>query len=170
MATHVKHQSYSTKTHVGSWNSLLGSIHGQRCLSLKVVALRIRHACRLAPYQIRKNCGLRMRLECWDHFQRHRLQRKPPVSDPGMHHCTCDTYAPWCMSGSVTRDGGENVLGIPGACATNNFSYLTKGPWSGVCLVTSLVACAWDRIYAQWIRLVLSISMASCKTAVSPVH
>ena len=32
----------------------------------------------------------------------------------------------WCMSGSLTRDGGENVPGIPGACATHNFTYLQE--------------------------------------------
>ena len=50
-------------------------------------------------------------------FPRRRLQRKPLVSDPGMHHGTCVTHVPWCMSGSLTRGGGENVPGIPGACA-----------------------------------------------------
>ena len=34
------------------------------------------------------------------------------------HHGTCATHVPWCMSGSLTRCGGENVPGIPGACAT----------------------------------------------------
>ena len=33
----------------------------------------------------------------------HRLQRKPLVSDPGMHHGTCVMHVPWCMSGSLTR-------------------------------------------------------------------
>ena len=56
------------------------------------------------------------------------LQRKPLVSDPGMHHCTCVTHVPWCMSGSLSRDGVENVPGIPGACATHNFTYLVRGP------------------------------------------
>ena len=42
---------------------------------------------------------------------------KPLVSDPGMHHDTCVTHVPWCMSGSLTCGGGENVPGIPGACA-----------------------------------------------------
>ena len=46
-----------------------------------------------------------------------RFQRKPLVSDPGMHHGTCVTHVPWCMSGSLTRGDGENVPGIPGACA-----------------------------------------------------
>ena len=35
-----------------------------------------------------------------------------------MHHGTCVTHVPWCMSGSLTHVGGENVPGIPGACAS----------------------------------------------------
>ena len=50
-------------------------------------------------------------------FPRRRLQRKSLVSDPGMHHGTCVTHVPWCMPGSLTRGGGENFPGIPGACA-----------------------------------------------------
>ena len=46
------------------------------------------------------------------------IQRKPRVSDPDMHHGTCVTHVPWCMSGFLTRGGGENVPSIPGACAT----------------------------------------------------
>ena len=41
-------------------------------------------------------------------ISRHRLQRKPLVNDPGMHHGTCVTHVSWCMSGSLTRGGGEN--------------------------------------------------------------
>ena len=40
-----------------------------------------------------------------------------------------EDYMPWCMSGSLTCCGGENIPGIPGACATRNFTNLTKGPW-----------------------------------------
>ena len=61
-------------------------------------------------------------------FPRHRLQRKPLVSDSGMHHGTCVTHVSWCMPGSLTRGGGKNVPGIPGACATRNFTYLARGP------------------------------------------
>ena len=59
-----------------------------------------------------------------ERFPRHRLQRKPLFSDPPpppppppppMHHGMC-------MSGSLTHGGGENVPGIPGACATRNFT------------------------------------------------
>ena len=74
------------------------------------------------------NCGLRMRRECWEHCPRHQLQRKALVSDPGMHHGTCMTHVPWCMPGSLTCGDGENVPGIPGACATRNFPYLVRGP------------------------------------------
>ena len=77
-----------------------------------------------------KNCGLRMRRECRERFPLHRLQRKPLVSDPGMHQGTCVTHVPWCMSGSQTRGGGENDPGIPGVCATRNFVYLVRDLYS----------------------------------------
>ena len=83
----------------------------------------------LLPHTL--NCGLRMRRECRERFPCHRLQRKQLVSDLGIHHGTCVAHVPWCMSGSLTRDGGENVPGIPGAWATGNFTYLIRGPWLG---------------------------------------
>ena len=46
----------------------------------------------------------------------------PRVSDPDMS---------WCILGSLTKGflgGGENVCGIPGACATRNFTHLARGP------------------------------------------
>ena len=69
-----------------------------------------------------------MRRKCRERFPRHRLQRKPLVSDPDMHHGTCVTHVPWCMSVSLNRSSRENVPGIPGACATRSFSYLARGP------------------------------------------
>ena len=41
-----------------------------------------------------KNCGLQMHRECRERFPHHRLQRKPLVSDPGMHHGTCVAHVP----------------------------------------------------------------------------
>ena len=38
-------------------------------------------------------------------FSRHRLQRKLTVSDSGIHHGTCVTHVPWCISGSLTVAG-----------------------------------------------------------------
>ena len=58
----------------------------------------------------------------------------PRVSDPDMHHDTCVTHVSWFMQGSLTRfplksTAGENGPGIPGACATCNFTYLVRSPW-----------------------------------------
>ena len=96
--------------------------------------------------------GLRMRRECRERFPRHRIQRKPLVSDPVMHHGTCVTYVPWHMSGSLTRGDGENVPGILGACATRDFMYLVRGPWGWheEKVVTWLCPCLW--IQPQWNR------------------
>ena len=43
---------------------------------------------------------------------------------------------PWCMSGPLTRGGGEKVPGIPSACANQKITYLARGPWY---LIPSLV-------------------------------
>ena len=71
-----------------------------------------------ASYQIRKIAGCACAGNAGNVFPRRRFQRKPLVSDPGMHHGTCVTHVPWCMSGSLTCGDGENVPGIPGACAS----------------------------------------------------
>ena len=82
-----------------------------------------------ASYQIRKIAGCAYAGIAGNVFPRLRLQRKPLVSDPDMHHGTCVTHVPWCMSGSLNRGGGENVPGIPGTCANRNLTYLARGPW-----------------------------------------
>ena len=69
-----------------------------------------------ASYQIRKIAGCACSGNAEKVFPRRRFQRKPLVSDPGMHHGTCVTHVPWCMSGSLTCGDGENVPGIPRAC------------------------------------------------------
>ena len=70
-----------------------------------------------ASYQIRKIACCACARNAGNVFPRRRLQGKPLVSDHGMHHGTCVTHVPWYMSGSLTCGGGENVPGIPGACA-----------------------------------------------------
>ena len=62
-----------------------------------------------ASYQIRKIAGCACAGNAGNVFPRRRFQRKPLVSDPGMHHGTCVTHVPWCMSGSLTCGDGENV-------------------------------------------------------------
>ena len=71
---------------------------------------------RWASYQIRKIAGCACVGKAGNVFPRRRFQRKLLVSDPGMHHGTCVTNVPWCMSGSLTYGDGKNVPGIPGAC------------------------------------------------------
>ena len=71
-----------------------------------------------------QNCKLRMRRECRERFR--------GVSDPDMHHGACVTHVLWCMPGSLISGffkvcGEENVPGIPGECATSNFTYLANG-------------------------------------------
>ena len=69
-----------------------------------------------ASCQIRKIVGCACTGDAGNVFPRRRFQRKPLVSDPGMHHGTCVTLVPWCMSRSLTCGDGENVPDIPGAC------------------------------------------------------
>ena len=57
-----------------------------------------------ASYQIRKVAGCAC---AGNVFLTRRFQSKPLVSDPGMHHGTCVTHVPWCMSESLTRGGGK---------------------------------------------------------------
>ena len=73
------------------------------------------------------NCGLPMRHKSPECFPRHRLQRKPLVSDPGMHHRTCETHI-----GNAIPRWWKNIPGIPGAYATRNFAFLARGPWSHI--------------------------------------
>ena len=56
------------------------------------------------------DCMLRMRWECRERFLRYRLQREPLVRNPGLHHGTCVTHVPWCMSGSLTRSRRSRLM------------------------------------------------------------
>ena len=75
----------------------------------------------------------------------------PPkrVSDPDMHHGTCKTHVPWCISGSLTSGilwsrWWENAPVIPGPCANHYFAYLVRDPW-GCCFQMQ-----WSRKYSIW--------------------
>ena len=103
-----------------------------------------------ASCQIRKIAGCACAGNAGNVFPTYRLQRKPQVSDPGMHHGTCVTHVPWCMSESLIRGGGENVPGIPGACATRNFAYLARGPLSEPMLTR--FTDAYMRAKGRWVK------------------
>ena len=104
-----------------------------------------------------------MRRECRERFPSHRLQRKPPVSDSGMHHGTCVTHVPWRMSGSLTRGGGENVPGIPGACATRNFTYLVRGAWNNGmrCMFCCVLMPTWSSLVSPQVTATTIICATS---------
>ena len=101
------------------------------CFWVHVVFLYIGEACatllcQWASYQIRKIAVCACAGNAGNIFPATDFEQL--VSDPGKHHGTCVTHVPWCMSGTLTRSGGENVPGIPGACATHNITYLVRGP------------------------------------------
>ena len=75
-----------------------------------------------------KMCASRMRRKYRERYPHHWLQRKPLVRDPGMHHSTCVTHVPWCMSGSLTRGGGEKFSAFPAHSQTCRFTYLARVP------------------------------------------
>ena len=114
-----------------------------------------------------QNRGLRMRRGCRERFSRHRLQKKPLISDLSMHHGTCVTHVPWCMSGSLNSGGGENVPGISGACATRNFSYLSRGPWTKPRLIISWLRKELGHHHSRLFRFV-GVTKRLCWKCVSP--
>ena len=60
-------------------------------------------------------------------FPRRRFQRIPLVSDPGMHHGTCVTHVPWCMSGSLACSERGKRSRHSRRMRTRNFAYLARG-------------------------------------------
>ena len=107
-----------------------------------------------ASYQIRKIAGCACAGNAGNVFPRRRFQRKLLVSDPGMHHGTCVTHVPWCMSGSLTCGDGENVPGIPGACAPAILRIWQDAHW--VTLLGTVECCG----VCSFCRIVLHMSVS----------
>ena len=87
-------------------------------------------------YQIRKIAGCACARNAGNVFPRRRFQSKPLVSDPGMHHGTCATHVPWCMSGSLTCGDGKTFPAFP-AHAHPQFCVSGKRPM-GLALIWTL--------------------------------
>ena len=83
-----------------------------------------------------QNCSLRMPQECWERFPHHRLQMKPQVNDPSMHHGTCVNTCRDACRDRYPPVTWENIPCIPSACATHNFTYQVRGPWDRVTKAT----------------------------------
>ena len=81
-----------------------------------------------ASYQIRKIAGCACAGNAGNVFPCRQFQRKPLVSDPGMHHSTCVPHVPWCMSGSLTCGNGGKRSRHSRRMRTRNFAYLARGP------------------------------------------
>ena len=109
-----------------------------------------------ASYQIRKIAVCACAGNAGNVFPHRRFRREPLVSDPGMHHGTCVTHVPWCMSGSLTCGGGENVPGIPGACAPAILRIWQEAHWgrddmSARCQVAfSILFPVWKLMTFRW--------------------
>ena len=78
-----------------------------------------------ASYQIRKIAGCTCAGDTGNVFPATDFKGNPLVSDPGMHHGSFVTHVPWCMSGSLTRCGRENVPSIAGECMHNLQFYVS---------------------------------------------
>ena len=79
---------------------------------------------------------------------------------PGMHQGTCVTHVPWCMSGSLTRGGGENFPGIPGACSTHNLRIWQEAHKITESTCPHLRLQPWPLI-ALWPSSVMTLTMQS---------
>ena len=79
-------------------------------------------------YQIRKIAGCACAGNAGNVFLHRRLQRKLLVSDPYMHHDTCVTHVPWCMSGSLNQRWQGKRSRHSRRMRARNFTYLVWGP------------------------------------------
>ena len=75
---------------------------------------------------------------CWLQFHPSPKWTSCQICKIADYACTANTGNPFpatdfkgsCyLAITLTRRSGENVIGIPGACATGNFTYMARGPW-----------------------------------------
>ena len=71
------------------------------------------------------------------------------ISYPGMHHGTCVTHVPWCMSEPLNRGGGENVPVIPEGMRNPQF-YASKRPMRHSLCPTSYTPLSTWGIHIQY--------------------
>ena len=69
-----------------------------------------------------------MRRECRERFPRHLRSAIPACITARAPRTSRDACRDRYLVVSFGVGGGNNVPGIPGACATRNFAYLVKGP------------------------------------------
>ena len=132
------------------------------------------HHCAWTFYQIRKIAGYARAGNAGKVFSSRRFQRKPLIGDPGMHFGTCVTHVPWCMSASFTRDGGEDVPGIPVACSPEILRIWQGGTWSAKHWMLprfATVLCTFHRCFLSLAFCVeYSEESTKIKLCISPVN
>ena len=82
-----------------------------------------------------------MRQECRERFLRPRGQAIPTWITARAWRTCRDACRGCYLAVSVEVGGGQNVPGIPGACATRNITYLARGPWQPMGTIT--IASGW---------------------------
>ena len=63
--------------------------------------------------QIHKTAGCACAVNAGNVFSTFDFNKKPQVSAPGIYHDTYVKNVPWCISGSLSRGGGETFLAFP---------------------------------------------------------
>ena len=81
------------------------------------------------------NYGLCMRWECWERLPCHSGLAIPKRIRARAWRTCRDACRDRYLAVSLEVGGGENVPGIPGACATQDFAYLVRGPWLTPCWI-----------------------------------
>ena len=109
---------------------------------------------------------LRMCRECRERYPHQRLLRKPLVSDPGIHHGTCVTHVPWCMSGLQTRGGRGKRSRHSRRMCNQQFYVSGKRPMCGVAVHFTYHSAfcrrhfqvyfrEWKLLYFDWYSLMM---------------
>ena len=102
-----------------------GKSCGNKLQHLGNVALRERKT--WVSYQIRKIADCACTGNAGNVFSATDSKGNRQLAIPA--HITAHASRTWCMSGSLTPGGGENVSGISGVCTTHKYTYLASGPY-----------------------------------------
>ena len=106
--THISHLHHYWSMS-GCWN--IPAMNTRTSTSYTVNSMTADH---MGIFPDTQNCELRIRRECQERFPSH-----------------CGLAIPTCITGSLTSDflwsWAENFPGIPGTCATHNFTYQERG-------------------------------------------
>ena len=107
------------------------------------------HQRRWASYQIRKIAGSTCARNAGNVFPATDFTGNSQLTIPACitaraSRTCCDA----CRDCYPVRSGGENITGIPGACATRNFAYLVRGPWCWIFRMNEFIY--WTRNDSKW--------------------